>query len=146
MKVGLLIHKIRKEKKMTLLELSTASGVALATLSRMENGKMTGTLESHMNICKALGVSLPDLYKDLVASTQKVEVRPHGASTDVFIHDKNAGNQICTRVPSSITQLLGRRKNPATLPALRDIRAKKVSRQRAMPAPRVGTTVSRLRK
>ena len=66
MHVGEIIHKLRKSKKMTLLELSNTSGVALATLSRMENGKMTGTLESHMNICKALEVNLPDLYKDAI--------------------------------------------------------------------------------
>lgn len=75
---------------MTLLELSTKSGVALATLSRMENGKMTGTLESHMNISNALGVALPDLYRDLVSSTKKVDVQTKAARTDVFIHDKKA--------------------------------------------------------
>jgi hypothetical protein len=54
--------------------------------------------------------------------------------------------QICTRVPSSITQLCGRRKKSATLPALRDMTANSASRQCAMPALRVGTTISRLRK
>ena len=59
---------------------------------------------------------------------------------------ERASRQICTRVPSSITQLLGRRKKSATLPALRDMTANKASRQCAMPALRVGTTISRLRK
>ena len=54
--------------------------------------------------------------------------------------------QICTRVPSSTTQLCGSLKKSATLPALRDIVAKSASRQWAIPAPRVGTTISRLRK
>ncbi len=94
MNVGEIIYKLRKEKKMTLLELSTKSGVALATLSRMENGKMTGTLDSHMHICRALEVSLTDLYKDLVASTKKVEMQPVKARTDVFIHDKKATSEM----------------------------------------------------
>jgi phosphoribosylamine-glycine ligase len=55
---GEIIHGLRKEKKITLLELSEKSGVALATLSRIENGKMTGTLKSHMNICKTLEIDI----------------------------------------------------------------------------------------
>lgn len=96
MNVGEIVHKLRKEKKMTLLELSEKSGVALATLSRMENGKMTGTLASHINICRALEVSLPDIYKDLVASTQKVDLQAGNARTDVFIHDKRAKSELLT--------------------------------------------------
>lgn len=94
MNVGEIIHKLRKEKKMTLLELSTKSGVALATLSRMENGKMTGTLESHINICRALEVNLSSLYKGLEASNQKVEVQSQKARTDIFVHDKKARSEM----------------------------------------------------
>jgi len=94
MHVGEIIHDLRKERKMTLLELSTRSGVALATLSRMENGKMTGTLESHMKICKALEISLPDLYRDLEASTKTVDVQTKKTRTDVFVHDKKATSEM----------------------------------------------------
>ena len=79
---------------MTLLELSTKSGVALATLSRMENGKMTGTLESHMNICKALEIPLPNLYRDLEASAKTVDLQTKKARTDVFVHDKKAVSEM----------------------------------------------------
>ena len=89
-----IIRKLRKERKMTLLELSTRSGVALATLSRMENGKMTGTLESHMSVCKALEVSLPDLYRDLEASAKTVDVQTKKARTDVFVHDKRSSSEM----------------------------------------------------
>ncbi len=94
MHVGHIIHGLRKARKMTLLELSTKSGVALATLSRMENGKMTGTLSSHMNICKALEISLPDLYKDLVAADKQVELQPKNTRMDVFVHDRNATSEM----------------------------------------------------
>ena len=94
MHVGTVINKFRKEKRMTLLELSEKSGVALATLSRIENGRMTGTLDSHMNIATALEISLPDLYKDLAYSKKQVEVKARKATTDVFIHDKNATSEI----------------------------------------------------
>ena len=94
MHVGEIIHILRKERKMTLLELSGKSGVALATLSRMENSKMTGTLESHINICKALEMSLPDLYRDLEASAKTVDVQAKKTRTDVFVHHKKATSEM----------------------------------------------------
>ncbi|MFH1664816.1 MAG: XRE family transcriptional regulator [Candidatus Omnitrophota bacterium] len=72
MKIGKSIRSLRKEKNITLDELSRKSGVALATLSRMENDKMTGTLESHIQICKALGVSVSDLYRKLEIDNKTV--------------------------------------------------------------------------
>lgn len=94
MHVGEIIHGMRKEKKMTLVELSDKSGVALATLSRIENGRMMGTLQSHMDIAKALEISLPDLYKDLSGSKKRVEVKTKKAHTDVFMHDKKATSEM----------------------------------------------------
>lgn len=94
MHVGEIIHKARKEKRMTLVELSSKSGVALATLSRIENGKMTGTLDSHMRIAQALEISLTDLYRDLGLSKKQVEIQAGKAKTDVFIHDKAAAQEV----------------------------------------------------
>lgn len=94
MPIGDVIHRFRKEKKMTLAELTDKSGVALATLSRMENNRMTGTLESHINICKALDITLADLYKDLPGSRKTVEVLPKKAHTDVFVHDKRSSSEM----------------------------------------------------
>ena len=93
MNLGDTIHKIRKERKMTLLGLAEKSGVALATLSRMENGKMTGTLESHMKICEALGATLPDLYKNLYASKRAIDINTQKSRTEVFIHDKRSSEE-----------------------------------------------------
>ena len=94
MGLGKTIHTIRKERKMTLLELADKSGVALATLSRMENDKMTGTLESHMKICEALGATLPDLYKNLYASKRAVDIETQKSRTEVFVHDKKSSEEL----------------------------------------------------
>ena len=94
MGLGKSIHTIRKERKMTLLELADKSGVALATLSRMENDKMTGTLESHMKICEALGATLPDLYKNLYASKRAVDIETQKSRTEVFVHDKKSSEEL----------------------------------------------------
>lgn len=94
MHVGEIIKRIRKEKNMTLLELSNESGVALATLSRIENGKMTGTLGSHMNICKAFEITLPDLYKELPSSKKTLDVRHKNAKESVYVHDTRSSAEI----------------------------------------------------
>jgi transcriptional regulator with XRE-family HTH domain len=94
MSIGKTIYALRKENKMTLLELADKSGVALATLSRMENGKMTGTLQSHMKICNALGITLPELYKNLYSSKKAIDIQRQRSHTEVFIHDKKSSEEI----------------------------------------------------
>ena len=63
--VGPKLRSIRKAKHVTLVELAKRSGIDQATLSRIENGKMTGTLESHITLCESLGITLSELYKDI---------------------------------------------------------------------------------
>ena len=53
MYIGEKLHAIRKAKRISLTELSEKSGVQMATLSRIENKKMVGTLESHMANCQS---------------------------------------------------------------------------------------------
>ena len=65
--LGLQIRNLRRQKKITLIELSKITGVAQATLSRMETGLMVGTVKSHQKISEALGVSLAQLYEQLDA-------------------------------------------------------------------------------
>ncbi len=96
MHVGEIIRKFRKENKMTLLELSQKSGVALATLSRIENGKMTGTLKSHIKVCEALEITLPELYRDLPASKKAVELQPRTTKASIFIHSKRSSSEMLT--------------------------------------------------
>lgn len=96
MNIGEIVRQLRKERKMALIELSAKSGVALATLSRMEHGKMTGTLESHMRIAEALEIKLTDLYKNLELKGKKVEVMTKEAHADAFIHDKKASSEMLT--------------------------------------------------
>ena len=97
MDVGTVIRKLRKEAGMTLLQLSESSKVALATLSRVETGKMTGTLQSHMQIAKSFGLTLPQFYSevDKFKSTQnKPEQEPQA---NMFVHNKDASSTILTK-------------------------------------------------
>ncbi|MBD3427244.1 MAG: cupin domain-containing protein [Candidatus Omnitrophica bacterium] len=90
MKIGKSIRHLRKEKGMTLEELAEKSGVALATLSRMENDKMTGTLDSHNRICKALNTSLAELYREVEEESKTIETVPKKRRTEHFMHSKKA--------------------------------------------------------
>lgn len=90
MKIGKRMRELRKEKNMTLEELSEKSGVALATLSRMENNKMMGTLKSHNSICKALGVSIATLYRELEDESKTVESVSKKMRTEHFVHARKA--------------------------------------------------------
>ena len=70
--LGKKLREIRKEKKVTLVELAQKTGVAQASLSRIETGVMTGTVDSHRKISEALGVSIAELYENLDSRTQDV--------------------------------------------------------------------------
>ena len=63
--IGKRIKDIRKSKKITLVELAKMTNVAQASLSRIETGIMTGTVESHQKIAEALGIGLSELYEGL---------------------------------------------------------------------------------
>lgn len=65
MEIGEKIRELRKAKKITLVELSQVTGVAQATLSRIETGIMRGTVESHEKIARALGLTLAEFYASL---------------------------------------------------------------------------------
>lgn len=68
MNIGASIKKLRKERRLTLLEIAQKTGIDTATLSRIENGKMIGTVQSHYEIAKVLGVRLSDLYDNALES------------------------------------------------------------------------------
>lgn len=90
MKIGKRLRELRKEKSITLEDLSEKSGVALATLSRMENNKMPGTIKSHLSICKVLGVSIAELYRELEDDTKTIESVPKNNRTEHFVHANKA--------------------------------------------------------
>jgi len=96
MEIGERIRNLRQEKRMTLVGLSSKSGVAPATLSRIENGLMTGTLKSHMKIAQAFGISLTDLYHDLEAKRHEAELLSEKQKNNVFVHDEKTSSILLT--------------------------------------------------
>ncbi len=75
MNLGERIRTIRKQKKITLVELSKLTGVAQASLSRIETGIMNGTVESHRKIAEALGMNIAELYAGLDPKLSEITLR-----------------------------------------------------------------------
>ncbi len=109
--VGVRLRFLRKSQKVTLVELARSSGVDAATISRIETGKMSGTLESHIKLATALGLKLTDLYAGIEEARTKEAVTLQSASrrNDVYVHE--AGK-------SSITMLTTDILNKKLMPAL----------------------------
>lgn len=97
MLIGDKLHEIRKNKKITLTELSDKSGVQLATLSRIENKKMTGTLESHIAIAKALDIEVVELYSAVIQDDKKIEVSDTKNNSEIFTHNDKSSFEILTK-------------------------------------------------
>lgn len=95
MLIGDKIKTLRKNQKMKLKELAEKSGVQIATLSRIEHKKMTGTLASHMQIAKALGIEIAALYSDLPASPTPTPKAPTVSTlAETFSYNDKASYEV----------------------------------------------------
>lgn len=86
--IGGQLRALRKSQGIRLVELAKASGVDAATISRIETGRMTGTLECHMKLARALGAKLTQLYAEIEEAQAKgaVAVQAPSARTEVYVH------------------------------------------------------------
>ncbi|MBN1869073.1 MAG: helix-turn-helix transcriptional regulator [Candidatus Omnitrophica bacterium] len=101
MYIGKRLKELRAARGMSLSSLAEKSGVQIATLSRIEHLKMTGTLESHMNIAKALDIDITQLYTGIIKEEDKVDLRTAKSATDVFVHSDKSSYEILTSKVSS---------------------------------------------
>src|SRR5882672_1188140 len=97
MLIGDKLQEVRKSKRMTLTELSQKSGIQLATLSRIENKKMTGTIESHIAIAKALGIDVVELYKSVIHDQKQIEIAEAAQTSEIFTHNDKSSFEILTK-------------------------------------------------
>jgi transcriptional regulator with XRE-family HTH domain len=112
MLIGKRIKELRESKDISLTQLAKTSGVQIATLSRIENMKMTGTLESHLNIAKALGVDLIGLYGEVKTEEQAPlppAISKPQAVAESFTYNDRASYEILT------SQLLKKKMLPILL-------------------------------
>ena len=93
MELGIKVRNSRKAQQLTLDELSDRSGVAKATLSKIENSLILGTLKTHQKIAEALSMPLTDLYVGLGSASKGEDlatIEPGAKDTEVFTYDERA--------------------------------------------------------
>ena len=88
--LGERIRNLRKAKQLTIVEVAKSTGIDQATLSRIENGKMAGTLDSHRRIAETLGVRLTDLYDSVMQQIAQVKDRKASQKLETFSHSSGA--------------------------------------------------------
>ena len=94
--IGKRIKEYRLKKDWTLADLSKQAGVALSTLSRIETGRMTGTLESHIQISRALGIRLSELYAELDGTGILAELKKGSSLSNQVSQAKGAAVTLLT--------------------------------------------------
>ncbi|MBI3307083.1 MAG: helix-turn-helix transcriptional regulator [Candidatus Omnitrophica bacterium] len=105
--LGQRIRTLRKTKRITLIDISKKTGIAQATLSRIETGSMMGTVESHEKIAEVLGIGLSELYSGVDRRYDEIaHSRPEERKATP--HSKNVEIQLLTQESSKkkITPLL----------------------------------------
>lgn len=106
--LGERIRKLRKDRSITLVELAKRTGVAQATLSRIETGTMMGTIESHERIAEAMGLGLAELYSGVDRRYDEISHLPRETQRKVTRQTKEARFELLTQESSKkkITPLL----------------------------------------
>lgn len=84
---GLRVRAIRRQRGLTLDDLSAAAGVSRATLSNIERGEHSPTLAAATKVARALGVSLAQLLEE--ADRRPVMVLEQGQR--LIFHDPATG-------------------------------------------------------
>ncbi len=90
------IRILRKKKGLTLMQLAKLCGMNQSSLSRIENNDIVGTLDTHMKLAQALGVSLPDLYKSTLTRINQPKETGIKAKVERFSHSSGAISEILT--------------------------------------------------
>ena len=99
--MGSWVRALRKQRAMSLEQLSAKSGVALATLSRIENGKGPGTFRTHQKLADAFGLTLPDFYRNLRFEDSEPALQQSRGEAETFTYDEKATSVLLARQSAS---------------------------------------------
>lgn len=84
---------------MTQQELARRAGMDFTTISKIEKGSLTGSLNTHQKIAKALNISLLELYKGLSETeSQFLQVnKTQDQNSEVFYYNDKVISQILVK-------------------------------------------------
>ncbi|GAA1635462.1 helix-turn-helix domain-containing protein [Actinoplanes couchii] len=93
--VGPRLRELRRQRDITLTQLSESTGVSVSTLSRLESGARKPTLELLLPLAEAYQVSLDDLVDAPDTGDPRVRARPieRGGHTFVPLSRRPGGPQ-----------------------------------------------------
>lgn len=93
--VGPRLRALRRQRDTMLADLSTATGISVSTLSRLESGQRRPDLELLLPLARAHGVALDDLVGAPVTGDPRVHLRPitHHGMTMVPLTQRPGGLQ-----------------------------------------------------
>lgn len=74
--VGPRLRALRRYRDVTLADLSTATGISVSTLSRLESGQRRATLELLLALARAHGVPLDDLVGAAESDDPRIRAHP----------------------------------------------------------------------
>jgi transcriptional regulator with XRE-family HTH domain len=83
--VGPRLRALRRERGVTLAELSTATGISVSTLSRMESGQRKPTLELLLPLARAHQVPLDDIVGAPQTGDPRIHLKPFKANGSTFV-------------------------------------------------------------
>jgi transcriptional regulator with XRE-family HTH domain len=74
--VGGRLRALRSERRLTLSGVSTATGISVSTLSRLESGERRPTLELLLSLARTYAVSLDELVDAPETGDPRINIRP----------------------------------------------------------------------
>ncbi|MET8876362.1 XRE family transcriptional regulator [Nocardia sp. NPDC004604] len=74
--VGPRLRTLRRQREITLADLSAATGISVSTLSRLESGARRPTLELLLPLARAHGVTLDELVDAPPTGDPRIHLRP----------------------------------------------------------------------
>ncbi len=60
--LGTCLRKLRFQRRMSIADVSVATGIAKSTLSRLENDQLSLTYSKLLQLCRGLQIDLPELF------------------------------------------------------------------------------------
>ncbi|MBH0777245.1 helix-turn-helix domain-containing protein [Nocardia bovistercoris] len=93
--VGPRLRALRKQREITLADLSARTGISVSTLSRLESGERKPTLELLFPLARAHGVTLDELVDAPPTGDPRIHLRPvtHNGMTMVPLTRRVGGIQ-----------------------------------------------------
>lgn len=119
-KPGEKLKAIRREKRLTLTELSGRTGIPVSTISKLENGKMTLSYDKLQSLGAGLGMDVGELFESPLASTA---FNPSGRRS---VQKLGEGRKVETHL-NSYRYLASELLNKHFIPLLTEIRARSMS-------------------